>query len=233
MKMNRFQGFRFLMLSLFVAFASVAWAQTDAIKASTTEGNPEYVFTMQNGYGLIMTSYTSPTEKEKNAGKFAFYAESGKANSYYIYSVDAKKWVSYTKASSYSSGTNKANLVANKAGAQPWKAEKVTVDGKGVYQFIPYTTSGALASQYMNWYGGKDHNPMDNTNLTIGLWQQGATQDSGSRWILSQVQVNTYTIELEEGCQRYHQRTDLYRRTDRFRIWFSSCQRCGGVAEGW
>ena len=46
MKMNKFQGFRFLMLSLFVAFASVAWAQTDDIKASTTEGSPEYLFTM-------------------------------------------------------------------------------------------------------------------------------------------------------------------------------------------
>ena len=197
--MNKFQGFRFLMLSLFVAFASVAWAQTDDIKASTTEGSPEYLFTMQNGNGLIMTSYTSPTEKEGNAGKFAFYAQSGKTDSYYIYSVDGEKWVSYTKASSYSSGTNKAKLVANKASAQPWKAQKVTVDGKAVYQFMPYTSSGAAASQYMNWYGGKDQNPLDNTSLTIGLWQQGASQDGGSRWIIAEVQVYTYTMDLEEG----------------------------------
>lgn len=98
--MNKFQSFRFLMLSLFVAFAPVAWAQTDDIKASSTEGSPEYLFTMQNGNGLIMTSYTSPTEKKENAGKFAFYAQSGKTDSYYIYSVDGEKWVSYTKASS-------------------------------------------------------------------------------------------------------------------------------------
>ena len=91
--MNKFQSFRFLMLSLFVAFASVAWAQTDDIKASSTEGSPEYLFTMQNGNGLIMTSYTSPTEKKENAGKFAFYAQSGKTDSYYIYSVDGEKWV--------------------------------------------------------------------------------------------------------------------------------------------
>ena len=135
--MNRFQGFRFLMLSLFVAFASVAMAQTDVIKASTTEGTPEYMFTLLNGNGLTMTSYTSPTETEANAGKFAFYAESGKADSYYIYSVDGKKWVSYTKAASYSSGTNQAKLVADMASAQPWKAQKVTVGGNAVYQFMP------------------------------------------------------------------------------------------------
>ena len=197
--MNKFQGFRFLMLSLFVAFASVAWAQTDDIKASTTEGSPEYLFTMQNGNGLIMTSYTSPTEKKENAGKFAFYAQSGKTDSYYIYSVDGEKWVSYTKASSYSSGTNKAKLVASKASAQPWKAQKVTVDGKAVYQFMPYTSSGTAASQYMNWYGGKDQNPLDNTSLTIGLWQQGASQDGGSRWVIAEVQIYTYTMDLEEG----------------------------------
>ena len=197
--MNKFQGFRFLMLSLFVAFVSVAWAQTDAIKASTTEGSPEYMFTLLNGNGLTMTSYTSPTEKEENAGKFAFYAQSGKADSYYIYSVDGKKWVSYTKAASYSSGANKAKLVADKASAQPWKAQKVTVGGNAVYQFMPYTTSGSAASQYMNWYGGKDQNPLDNTSLTVGLWQQGASQDAGSRWIITEVQIYTYTMDLEEG----------------------------------
>ena len=196
--MNKFQGFRFLMLSLFVAFVSVAMAQTDAIKASTTEGSPEYMFIMQNGNGLTMTSYTSPTEKEENAGKFAFYAQSGKTDSYYIYSVDGEKWVSYTKASSYSSGTNKAKLVASKASAQPWKAQKVTVDGKAVYQFMPYTSSGTAATQYMNWYGGKDQNALDNTSITIGLWQQGASQDAGSRWIITEVVVYDYTAVLED-----------------------------------
>ena len=63
----------------FCAFASVAMAQTDAIKASQSEDAPEHLFTMRNGNGLTMTSYTSPTQTEDNAGKFAFYAESGKS----------------------------------------------------------------------------------------------------------------------------------------------------------
>lgn len=117
--MNKFQCFRFLMLSLFVAFASVAWAQTDAIKASETVENPENLYVMKNGNGLIMTSYTSPTEKEENAGKFAFFAQGSVEGAYYIYSVDRKKWVSYSKASSYSNGTNKAQLVDSKSSAQP------------------------------------------------------------------------------------------------------------------
>ena len=193
--MNKFQALRFLMLSLFMAFVSVAWAQTDAIKASTTEGSPEYMFTMLNGNGLIMTSYTSPTETEANAGKFAFYAVDGKANSYYIYSVDEKKWVSYAKAASYDSGVNKAVLASDKAKANPWAATKVN----NAYQFAPYTTSGKTADQFMNWYGGKDQNAPDNKEKTVGLWKQGAGADAGSRWILSEVVVYDYTAELEDG----------------------------------
>ena len=187
-----------LMLALLLP-AMTGWAQTDVIKASASVDSPENLFTMKNGNGLTMTSFTSPTETEGNAGKFAFYAEDGKDNSYYIYSVDSKKWVSYTKSASYSSGTNKAKLVADKASAQPWKAQKVNAGGGDVYQFMPYTTSGSAASQYMNWYGGKDSNPLDNTNITIGLWQQGASQDAGSRWIVSEVQIYTYTMDLEDG----------------------------------
>ena len=187
-----------LMLALLLP-AMAGWAQTDAIKASTSVDKPESMFTMRNGNGLTMTSYTSPTETEENAGKFAFYAEDGKENSYYIYSVDRKKWVSYTKAASYSSGTNFGKLVDAKESAQPWRATKVTVSGNDVYQFAPFNISGGAAAQYMNWYGGKDQNALDNTSITIGLWQQGASQDAGSRWIISEVQIYTYTIVLEEG----------------------------------
>ena len=197
--MNKFQGFRFLMLSLFVAFASVAWAQTDAIKASETVENPENLYVMKNGNGLIMTSYTSPTEKEENAGKFAFFAQGSMEGAYYIYSVDRKKWVSYSKASSYSNGTNKAQLVDSKSSAQPWNAKLVSVNGANVYQFAPYTTVASVASKYMNWYGGKDQNAPDNTSLTVGYWEQGASADAGSRWIITEVQIYTYTMVLEEG----------------------------------
>lgn len=182
-----------LMLGLLL-HAMTGWAQTDAIKASTSVDNPENLFTLKNGNGLTMTSYTSPTETAENAGKFAFYAEAGKENSYYIYSVDRKKWVSYTKAASYDNGTNKAVLESDKSKAQPWNAIVVNDN----YQFAPYNTTG-VASKYMNWYGGKDQNSLDNTNLTVGFWEQGASQDAGSRWILTEVQIYTYTMDLEDG----------------------------------
>lgn len=182
-----------LMLALLL-HAMTGWAQTDAIKASTSVDNPENLFTLKNGNGLTMTSYTSPTETAENAGKFAFYAEAGKENSYYIYSVDRKKWVSYTKAASYENGVNKAVLVGDKANAQPWNA--IVVNNN--YQFAPYNNTG-VASKYMNWFGGKDSNPLDNTNLTVGFWEQGASQDAGSRWIITEVQIYTYTMDLEDG----------------------------------
>ena len=182
-----------LMLALLLP-AMTGWAQTDAIKASTSVDNPENLFTLKNGNGLTMTSYTSPTETAENAGKFAFYAEAGKENSYYIYSVDRKKWVSYTKADSYANGTNKAVLESDKSKAQPWNAIVVNDN----YQFAPYNNTG-VASKYMNWFGGKDSNPLDNTNLTVGFWEQGASQDAGSRWIITEVQIYTYTMDLEDG----------------------------------
>ena len=182
-----------LMLALLLP-AMTGWAQTDAIKASTSVDNPENLFTLKNGNGLTMTSYTSPTETAENAGKFAFYAEAGKENSYYIYSVDRKKWVSYTKAASYENGVNKAVLESDKSKAQPWNAIVVNDN----YQFAPYNNTG-VASKYMNWFGGKDQNALDNTNKTVGFWEQGASQDAGSRWILTEVQVYTYTMDLEDG----------------------------------
>ena len=182
-----------LMLALLLP-AMTGWAQTDAIKASTSVDNPENLFTLKNGNGLTMTSYTSPTETAENAGKFAFYAEAGKANSYYIYSVDRQKWVSYTKAASYDNGVNKAVLESDKAKAQPWNAIVVNDN----YQFAPYNNTG-VANKYMNWFGGKDQNALDNTDKTVGFWEQGASQDAGSRWILTEVQVYTYTMDLEDG----------------------------------
>ena len=182
-----------LMLALLLP-AMTGWAQTDAIKASTSVDNPENLFTLKNGNGLTMTSYTSPTETAENAGKFAFYAEDGKDNSYYIYSVDRKKWVSYTKAASYDNGVNKAVLESDKSKAQPWNAIVVNDN----YQFAPYNNTG-VASKYMNWFGGKDQNALDNTDKTVGFWEQGASQDAGSRWIITEVQIYTYTMDLEDG----------------------------------
>lgn len=87
--------------ALFATMTSLTWAQTDAIKPSTDVDSPEHLYTLKNGNGVLMTSFTSPTQTPANAGKFAFYAEEGKEDAYFIYSVDRQKWVSYTKAGSY------------------------------------------------------------------------------------------------------------------------------------
>ncbi|MBR5466672.1 MAG: Ig-like domain-containing protein [Bacteroidaceae bacterium] len=145
-----------------------------------------------------MTSYTSPTKTEANAGKFAFYAGS-KADAVYIYSIDRQKWVSYTRSTSYTNGTNKAKLVDAKSSAQPWNISEVTVSGNKVYQVAPYLSSGSVASVYMNWYGGESQNALDNTSTTVGFWQDGANNDAGSRWIVAEVVVYDYTVVLADG----------------------------------
>ena len=175
----------------------VAWAQTDPVSLSQSTERPEHLFVIKNANGLMMTSYTSPTETEANAGKFAFY-EGDVENSVYIYSVDRQKWVSYTKAASYANGTGKATLVDDKASANAWNIAEVTRNSAQVYQFAPYNTT-SVAAKYMNWYGGKDYNALDNTTITVGLWQEGATADAGSAWIIKEVVVYDYIAELESG----------------------------------
>ena len=64
------------MLFIFGGSTSIL-AQTSDIKTSENVNNPEKVFTISNCNALLMTSYTSPTQKSENAGKFAFFA-SGK-----------------------------------------------------------------------------------------------------------------------------------------------------------
>lgn len=188
----------FFLALLLLSMTSMAWAQTDIIKVSTSVDNPEHLYTLKNGFDLMMTSYTSITEKEANAGKFAFYAEEGKEDSYYIYNVDRKKWVSYTKAASYSTGKSFGILQDSREGVQPWNGVLKTIDATKYYQFTPYTTTG-LANVYMNWFGGKSQYGLDNTDYTIGLWKGDASADGGSRWVVSEVHVYTYTVVLEDG----------------------------------
>ncbi len=187
-------------MALLLATVSFAYGQTEAIKVSTKVDNPEALFTITNGNGLTLTSYTSPTETSENAGKFAFYADANTANAYQIYSVDRQKWVSYTKAASYNDNCrNFVQLVDSKESASSWIATKTTVESKEYYQFAPITTAGSAAAAYMNLNGGKDYNPLDNTEITIGLWRQSGSEDAGSRYILSEVVMYTYTVVLEDG----------------------------------
>lgn len=184
------------LVAVLLAGSSVALAQTDAIKASTSVESPEHLFSIKNGAGYFMTSFTSPTQKDENIGKFAFYSE---GENYYVYSVDREKWVSYTKAANYNNMKGFAKLVDSKENAQPWRITKVAVESNDFYQFAPLTTSGGAASKYMNWFEGVGSNPVDNTSITVGLWQDNASKDAGSRWVVNEIQMYTYTVVLDEG----------------------------------
>ena len=187
-----------LLMLVLLLFAMTAWAQTDDVKLSESTESPEHLYVVRNGNGLMMTSYTSPTKTEANAGKFAFYAGT-KTGAFYIYSVDRKQWVSYNRNTSYDNGVNKAKLVAEKSSAQQWNISEVTVSGNKVYQVAPYLSSGSVANKYMNWFGGESSNALDNTSTTVGYWQDGANNDAGSRWLVSEVVIYNYTMQLEEG----------------------------------
>lgn len=189
----------FFLTFLLAALTSAVRGQTETILPSESEAGPEHIYILKNGNGVWMTSYTSPTRTEGNAGKFAFFADEANADACFIYSVDRKKWVSYTKAASYSNGTNFAVLVDDRSAANPWKAVKATVSGADYYQFAPYTTT-TVAGKYMNWYRGVGNdNPEDNTTVTVGLWQDNASSDAGSRWAVSEVVMCTYTVSLAPG----------------------------------
>ena len=180
--------------ALFAAMSSLTWAQTDAIKPSTNVDSPEHQYTMKNGNGVIMNSNTSTTQTPANAGKFAFFADDAREDTYYILSVDKQQWVSYDMADSYSNGKSFTKLVNEKASANAWKA---ATKSNG-YQFSPYNNTG-VEGKYMNWFQGLNGNPADQNTTTVGLYSTDASGDAGSRWNLSEVQLFTYTMNLEDG----------------------------------
>lgn len=164
---------------------SVGWAQTAELQVSTNVDSPENLFTLKNGNGLYMSSYTSPTESQ--LAMFAFYddADDATENAYKIYCVTSGKWVSYEQADSYSNGVNKAVLVDDQASALAWHVASATNNSKACYQISPYKTDGTVASIYMNWFQGTDSNPLDNTGKTIGFYTTAASGDNGSAWFLT------------------------------------------------
>ena len=89
----------------FCALAMTSQVRADKVVASQTmpnEGRPEHVYTMVNGNGAYVSPTTTPVSGDEDYGQFAFYAVDGVSGAYYIYSHNANKWLSYTKAYSYS-----------------------------------------------------------------------------------------------------------------------------------
>lgn len=184
---------------LLATFATMLQGQTEIILPSENEENPEHMYILKNGNDVWMTSYTSPTRTDGNVGRFAFFTDEANADAYFIYSIDRKKWVSYVKAATYSNGTNFAVLVDDRSAANSWQTVKAAISGAEYYQFAPFTTT-AVADKYMNWFRGVGNdNPEDNTTVTVGLWQDNAIHDAGSRWSVSEVVMYTYVINLAPG----------------------------------
>ena len=156
------------------------------IKVSTTQpgvGKPEHLYTMVNGNGIYANGMTGTTQTETKYGQFAFY-ETGTSGQYFIYSYTANKWVSYTQASSYSEGTtNFVKMSDQKSETSKFIINEYATDK---YQIQPVTSSGT-GDRYLNWYQGRDSNPLDNASVTLGLWKQNGTDDAGSRWTFSEV----------------------------------------------
>ena len=171
----------------------------DIIQASTTlptEGKPEHVYTMMNGNNVYSNGNTAPTATADNYGQFAFYPVAGQTDAYYIYSKTAGKWLSYTKADSYNNGKDFVKLSAAQVDGAYFKVTNYSGQN---YQIQPYTTSGGN-DKYINWFQGVSGNPYDGSN-TLGLWQQDASADAGSRYLFTEVVTieRVYSISIPGG----------------------------------
>ena len=179
-------------------FCAVSQIMADKIEVSTTlpaNGKPEHVYTMVNGNNVYSNALTAPTQTAEKYGLFAFYAVDGVENAYYIYSHNGKKWLTYTPAASYNNGKDFVKLSDTKPESY-FLVENYSGDN---YQIRPFTTSGEH-DKYVNWYQGVDGNPYDGAN-TLGLWQQDANADAGSRYLFTEVITieRVYTINIPDG----------------------------------
>ena len=157
-------------------------------------GRPEHVYTMVNGNGAYVGATTAPVSGDEENGLFAFYAVEGVDEAYYIYSHSAKQWLSYDKATSYNNGKGFVKMTANKTEGAYFNVKNYSDD---FYQIAPYTTSGNVATIYLNWYQGV----AANAGTTLGLWQDNGSADAGSRYTLTEsvFVVRTYTISVPNG----------------------------------
>ncbi len=186
---------------LLVLLCASLQVMADKIKASATlpdAGRPEHVYTMMNGNNVYSNALTAPTQTAENYGLFAFYAVDGVDDAYFIYSHNAQKWLTYTKASSYNNGKDFIKFSDTKPRNTYFKLNNYSGD---LYEIRPFTTSGGT-DKYVNWFQGTSGNPLDGTN-TLGLWQDAGSSDNGSRWTMAEVVFveHTYTIHLPEGVE--------------------------------
>lgn len=164
---------------------AVTQLKADVIQPSTTPYYPEHVYTMVNANGWYADANTHGTQDQAASGHFAFYPVSGIDNAYYIYSVDNNKWLTYTKASSYS---NKRDFISMSSSFGIDDYFYLNQRQTGYYDIAPYKTSD-IANIYLNWFEGANE-----SHTTIGLWQQNLNDDPGSKFSFSEVTIDSEEI---------------------------------------
>lgn len=182
---------------LLAALCLATQAYADKVTASTTlpsNGKPEHVYTMVSGNGAYVSPTTTPVEGDAANGLFAFYAVDGVDGAYYIYSHNAKQWLSYDKKASYPTGVSFIKMSDSKVDGTYFKVENYADD---FYQISPYTTAGTAQAIYLNYFGGV----AACSGKTLGLWTDSGSADGGSRYTFAEYVIaeRTYTIAVPEG----------------------------------
>ena len=182
---------------LLVAVCVSTHAYADKVTASTTlpqNGKPEHVYTMVSGNGAYVSPTTAPVEGDAANGLFAFYAVDGVDGAYYIYSHNAKQWLSYDKKASYPTGASFIKMSDSKVDGTYFKVDNYADDN---YQISPYTTAGSAQAIYLNYFGGV----AACSGKTLGLWTDNGSKDGGSRYTFAEYVIaeRTYTITVPEG----------------------------------
>lgn len=197
---------------LFLIGGGKTLAETTAtLQASSTDpsqGRPEFAYTINNvntingvvDYGYWNVNLYSVRNTPANAAAFAFYAVTGKSNTYYIYNYSAKKWVTYDLATSYNNMQGFLKLSDTKVEGCYFEITSCTKDTHSGYQMRPYASDGTIdTDRYLNYNGGNGAN----ASITVGLWQDSGSSDAGSCWILKEadlgVKANITNTSLAEG----------------------------------
>lgn len=183
---------------IFCALAVTSQVRADKVTASSTapsDGRPEHIYNMCNGNGAYVSPTTSPVQGDEEYGEFAFYPVDNVSGAYYIYSYNAKKWLSYSKSSYYSGMKGFIQMTDSKTEGAYFYVDNYSGDN---YQISPYSTYGSVSAIYLNYFQGV----AANAGQTLGLWTDGGAADAGSRYTFTEVQyvVRTYTINAPEGC---------------------------------
>lgn len=180
----------FSLLGMFLMGTQLAQAGITASLTLPESGKPEHVYTIKNDNDYYSNQHTAPTKDASRAAQFAFYAGSEK-DAYYLYNITAKKWVSYTKADSYSGQTGFIVLTDTKTEGACFKFRHL---GDNAYEFSPYQTSG-VAPIYINWFKGVGPDNPENGRVSWGLWTDNGARDRGSRWHIKEFGVeHEYTL---------------------------------------